>query len=63
MLDTWSLVNTRVSARQYSAGYQSLVWRLSQAINVSLNAYQRRRTEEAGSKIEALLASDPNLKK
>ena len=49
----------RFSTRQDPAHDQTLIWRLSRAINASLKVDRRQRTEDAGVKIEAIFASDP----
>ena len=61
--DTWILVNVRVSAHLDPARNQVLIWSLSRAINLSLKADRQRHTDEAGGKIETILASDPPLHK
>ena len=47
--------------RRYPAKDQSLIWRLGRAIAESLKGGRRRREEEAGLEVEALLGSDPPL--
>ena len=56
----WRLVNKRVSARQDLAKDQALIWRLGRAIKASLWEDRRRRAEEAGAEVEALMGSDPH---
>ena len=48
---------------RYPAWDQKLIRSLICVINMRLEADRRRRTEEAGGEIEALLASDPPLHK
>ena len=55
------LVDERVSARQDPEREQTHIWRLGSAINASLKAGMRRRTEEAGEEVERLLGADPPL--
>ena len=56
---TWRIVEKRVSARQYPAKEQSLIWRLGCAIAESLKGDRRRRSKEAGAELETLFGSDP----
>ena len=56
---TWRLVDKRVSVRRDLAKDQVLIWKLGRAIKASLWDNRRRRAEEAGSKVEALMGSDP----
>ena len=58
---TWRLVDKRVSARQDTARYQSLIQRLVRAIAASLKGDRRRQAEEAGAKVDTLIGSDPPL--
>ena len=58
---TWRLVDERVSALRDLAKYQTLIWRLGRSIRAILTTDRRRRTEEAGAEVEALLGSDPPL--
>ena len=58
--DIWRLVYMRFSIPRYPMHDQALIWRLRRTIKVSLKADRRRRTEEAGSKIESLLDSEPS---
>ena len=56
---TWKLVDERVSARQDPAKDQSLIQRLGRAITASLKGDRRRRSEEMGGEMEALLGLYP----
>ena len=53
------LVDERVSARQDPAKDQSLIQRLGRAITASLKGDRRRRSEEMGGEMEALLGLYP----
>ena len=57
----WRLVDERVSARRDISKDQVLIRRLGRAIKASLWDVRRRRAEEAGAKVEALMGSDPPL--
>ena len=57
----WRLVDKRVSAHQDPAKDQAFIWRLGRAIVASLRDNRRRRSEETGVEVEALLGSDPPL--
>ena len=59
----WILIDTRVSVFRDSARDQGLIWRLSREIKAVLEADRRQQAEEAGGKIEALLALYPPLYK
>ena len=61
LTEMWILVDERVSARRYPAKGQAIKIRLGRAIKVSLAADRRRRTDEAGSEVEALVGADPPL--
>ena len=61
LAETWILVDKRVSARRDIEKDQSLIWRLGHAIKASLQDDRRRRAEEEGSEVEALMGSDPPL--
>ena len=63
LVDTWRLIDTRVSARQDPARDQGIIQRLSREIKVSLQVYHCRQEEAAGINIKAILASDPPLHK
>ena len=63
LVDTWRLIDTRVSARQDPARDQGIIQRLSREIKVSLQVDHRRQEEASGINIEAILASDPPLHK
>ena len=58
---TWRLIDERVSTRRDLAKYQALIRRLSRDIRESLRTDRKRREEEAGSEVGALLGSDPPL--
>ena len=58
---TWRLVDERVSARRDIAKDRALILRLGRAIRASLRTDRKRRAEEAGAEVEALLRSDPPL--
>ena len=58
---TWRLVDEIVSARRYLERYQALIRRLIRAIQASLMTDRRRRAEEVGEEVEALLGLDPPL--
>ena len=59
--ETWILVDKRVSARRDPAKGQALKRRLGRAIKASLAADRRRRADEAGAAVEALVGADPPL--
>ena len=59
--ETCRLVDERVSARQDPAKRQAIRRRLGRAIKVSLTADRRRRAEEAGAEVEALVGADTPL--
>ena len=61
MVETWRLVNKRVSARRDLAKGQALKRRLRHAVKANLAADQRRRADEAGAKVEAPVGADPPL--
>ena len=54
-------MDERVSALQDPAKDQALIWRLSCEITESLRGDRRRREEETGADMEALLRSDPPI--
>ena len=59
--ETWRLINERVSARRdprYGTVYR---WWMGKAVQASLAADRRRRAEEAGAEVEALVKADPPL--
>ena len=59
--ETWRLIDKRVSARpdqRYGTLYRR---RLGKAVQASLAADRRRRFEEAGAEVEALVKADPPL--
>ena len=55
------IVDKRVSVRQDIAKYQSLIQRLGSTIRESLRKDRKRRAEEVGSEVEALLGAEPSL--
>ena len=59
--ETWRIVDERVSARQDPVKGQTLKRRLGRAIKARLAADQRRRADEAGGEVEALVGADPPL--
>ena len=59
--ETWRLVNERVSARRDPAKGQAIKIRLGRDIKASLAVYRRRRADEAGADVEALVGVDPPL--
>ena len=56
--ETWKLVDKRVTIRTQSRARMGMR-RLGRAIQASLKGDRRRRVEEAGSAVEALLKEDP----
>ena len=56
--ETWKLVDERVSARR-EPRVQARLRRLGHAIKASLKGDRRRRVEEAGKAVGALLREDP----
>ena len=58
---TWRLVNERVSARRDPVKDQTLIRRHCHAIKSSMSTDRRRRAEEAGAEVEALVGADPSL--
>ena len=59
--ETWRLVNEIVSARQDPRYRQAFKLQLGRAVKKSLAADQKRRAEEAGAEVEALVKADPPL--
>ena len=59
--ETWRLVDKRVSAHRDPVKGQAIKLRLGQAIKMSLTADRRRRADEAGTEVEALVGADPIL--
>ena len=57
----WRLVSERVSARPDLTKGQNIRRRLGHAIKASLTADRRRRAEEAGAEVEALVGAEPPL--
>ena len=58
---TWRFVDKRVSTRRDIAKDQALVQRLGRSIRASLRTDRKRRAEEAGAEVEALLGTEPPL--
>ena len=56
--ETWKLVDEQVSVRRDPRA-QTKIRRLGRAIQASLKGDRRRRVEEAGTAVEALLGEDP----
>ena len=56
--ETWKLVDERVLARRRPR-VQARLRRLGRAVKASLKGDRRRRVEEAGKAVEALLGEDP----
>ena len=56
--ETWKLVDERVTVRRKPQA-KTAMRRFGRAIQVSLKGDQRRRVEEAGTAVEALLGEDP----
>ena len=54
--ETWSLINTRIAARQQKDQRRS--WDLSRTIKVGLQDDRRRRAAKAGSAVDSLLVSN-----
>ena len=59
--EKWRLVDERVSARREPAKGKALTRRLGHVIKASLAADRRRRADEAGAEVEALVGEDPPL--
>ena len=59
--ETWRLVNKRVSVGRDMSKGKTIRRRLGRAIKASLTADRRRRAEEAGAEVEALVGADPPL--
>ena len=59
--ETWRLINKRVFTRRDPRYGQADRRRLGKEIKKSLVQDRRRRTEEAGAEIEALMKADPPL--
>ena len=61
LAETWRLIDERVSARRdprYGTLYR---WWMGKAVQASLAADRRRRAEEPGAEVEALVKADPPL--
>ena len=58
---TWRLINKRVSAQRYPTKDQLLIQRLGRAIAAILKGNRRRRAEELGAEVEALIGLEPPL--
>ena len=59
--ETWRLIDKRVSTRRYPRYGQVDRRRMGKAITASLAQDRRRRAEEAGAEVEALVKEDPPL--
>ena len=59
--ETWRLVDERVSTRRDRAKGQALKRRLGRTIKASFSADRKRRADEAGAEVEALVGADPPL--
>ena len=59
--ETWRLVDERVSARRYPRYRQAFKRKLGRAVKASLVAVRKRRADEAGEEVEALVKADPPL--
>ena len=59
--ETWRLINKRVSTRRDPRYGKADMRQLSKAVQVSLAKDRRRRAEEAGAEVEALVKADPPL--
>ena len=58
---TWRLIDNRVSACQDPRYGQAFKRRLGKAVQKSLATDRRRRADEAGAEVEALVKADPPL--
>ena len=56
--ETWRLVDKRVSARRYPRYGQAFKRKLGRAVKASLAADRKRRADEAGAEVEALVEAD-----
>ena len=61
LTETWRLVDERVSAHRDPEKGQAIKRSLGRAIKASLAADRRRRADEAGAEVEALVGADPPL--
>ena len=59
--ETWRLVDKRVSAHRDPRKGRVLKCRLRRAVKASLAADRKRRADEAGAEVEALVGADPPL--
>ena len=59
--ETWRLINKRVSMRRDPWYGKADRRRMGKAIQTNLAQDRRRRTEEAGAEVEALMKADPPL--
>ena len=59
--ETWRLINERVSTRREPRYGKADRRQLTKAITASLAQDRRRRAEEAGAEVEALMKADPPL--
>ena len=57
----WRLTDERVSARQDPKYGQAFRRRLGKAVQKSLTTDRRRRADEEGAEVEALVKADPPL--
>ena len=58
---TWRLIDERVSARRDPRYRQDYKQRLGKAVQKSLAIDRRRRADEVGAEVEALVKADPPL--
>ena len=61
LTETWRLIDKRVSARWDLAKVQAIKRRLGRAIKAILMADRRRRADEEGAEVEALVGAEPTL--
>ena len=59
--EMWRIVGERVSARRYPRKEQAIKRQLGREVKASLAADRKRRAEEAGADVEALVGVDPPL--
>ena len=60
-METWRLINERVFARRYPRYGTVYRRRMGKAVQASLAADRRRRADEAGAEVEALVKAEPPL--
>ena len=58
-VDTWRILNKRVSTLKDPERDQAIILHLGRAINLIIKGDRRRQTEEAGEEIEQLMEADP----